>query len=248
MFEKYEWIFTQIILHTVIDGKSTDESHILLKQSLHEKDNLKWIQKFERNQADALNIAFSESESEWIGWLNSDEYYSEGTLDIILGLIKKQKIYVVIIVDVIFCDAEKNFIRVESIHRYNRIVLESYGAYISTCSFFVRREFLNSLGPNYLDPKLRISLDWDFFLRLFSKSPKVCVLKKNLGVFRVHSDAITQNIDTLMKESKFKYIVEKNNIRKNYFLGVVIHRILKLINGGYFREIFRYIKVGKPSI
>jgi GT2 family glycosyltransferase len=235
------------ILHTVVDGKSSDFSHEILNQALHQKGNLNWIKKIDENQADAINIALAHSKSKWIGWLNSDEFYTHDCLELVLKLIKDPNEYDVIYGDALFCDTNKKFIRIKSAHRYNRKVLENYGAYISTCSFFVRREFIESLGPEYLDPKLRISLDWDFFLRLFRMSPKVYVVKKNLGVFRIHSAAITQQTNSEDKIREFEYVVEKNQIKTNMRVGKTLHRLLKLSSSAYFREFYQYIRYRKQS-
>ena len=62
-YENYE--------HIIIDGKSTDNTIAILNKYPH----LVWVSEPDQGQSDALNKGFKKATSEWVIWLNADEYY-----------------------------------------------------------------------------------------------------------------------------------------------------------------------------
>jgi glycosyltransferase involved in cell wall biosynthesis len=227
---------TDRVVHTIIDGKSTDSSHAIIKAFQNNRSNVKWINENDKNQADALNHGISRSEGEWIGWLNSDEFYLEGALKRVLKVVDGKREYDIIYGDSLIGESKQSVFRMKTSHMYNRFVLKNYGPYISTCSFFVRAEFLHKISGQCLDDKLRISLDWDLFLELAKHKPRVKYLRTNIGFFRVHGSSITNSVTTETRIKERKYIEEKHNFQAIFQAGSLIHKILKLINLNYLRE------------
>ena len=64
------------IEHIVFDGGSTDNTiEILEKYS-----NVDWVSEPDKGQSDALNKGFKKAKGEFIGWLNSDDLYTDGAI------------------------------------------------------------------------------------------------------------------------------------------------------------------------
>jgi glycosyltransferase involved in cell wall biosynthesis len=62
--------------HIVIDGASSDKSVALLNSYF----GITWISEKDGGQSQALNKGFSLANGEIIGWLNSDDTYTDGTI------------------------------------------------------------------------------------------------------------------------------------------------------------------------
>jgi GT2 family glycosyltransferase len=207
-----------------------------------------WLKYKDKNQADAMNFAILNSKSTWIGWLNADEYYLDNGLSGVLDTINACPQIDIIYGDAIFCDENRRFIRLKSSHRYSDNVLKNFGAYISTCSFFVKREILQKVGYPYLDTNLRTSLDWDLFIRLFGKSERVAYLPLPIGVYRVHKSTLTNQRSLEEKHHEIQYIERRNGFIKSRFLGKYHHRLLKVLDRSYIREILAFLKYRKSII
>ncbi len=66
------------IEYIVVDGASTDGSVEVIKK--YESKFAYWVSEKDRGQADAINKGFACATGEIIAWLNSDDYYLQGTV------------------------------------------------------------------------------------------------------------------------------------------------------------------------
>ena len=66
------------IEYIVVDGASTDGSVEIIKK--YESKFAYWVSEKDRGQADAINKGFACATGEIIAWLNSDDYYLQGTV------------------------------------------------------------------------------------------------------------------------------------------------------------------------
>ena len=64
--------------HIIIDGGSDDDTVSILGEYRH----LKWRSEKDEGQSDALNKGFSISRGEIIGWLNADDIYAPGAIQV----------------------------------------------------------------------------------------------------------------------------------------------------------------------
>ncbi len=64
--------------YIVIDGASSDGSAEIIRK--HEGRFAYWVSEKDRGQADAINKGFAHANGDIIAWLNSDDYYLQGTV------------------------------------------------------------------------------------------------------------------------------------------------------------------------
>ena len=66
--------------HIIVDACSTDETLSILKQYPH----LKWVSEPDKGQSDAINKGVAMASSDWVVWLNADDFLLSGALRSIL--------------------------------------------------------------------------------------------------------------------------------------------------------------------
>jgi glycosyltransferase involved in cell wall biosynthesis len=223
----------------VVDGKSTDQSHVILDKYRENYKNLRWIQTYDTGQSNALNIAMQASQGDVIGWLNADEMYLPNTLNLVSEILERNPTKDVVFGDTIFCDVKGNAIRLKSSYPLSKTTLYYYGAYISTCSFFVRSSSLKFLKNPKFNEDLEFSMDWDFFIALSKANINFHYVPKPLGIFRVHEGAKTFNghsPEIILEREK---VVLLNSLGKSSTnpLWRIWHCLQKIIHGSYIREI-----------
>jgi glycosyltransferase involved in cell wall biosynthesis len=74
--------------HVIVDGRSTDRTVQILGEKAKTHPHLRWISAPDRGQSDALNTGISMARAEYIGILNTDDFYEPGTLSHVTGIIK----------------------------------------------------------------------------------------------------------------------------------------------------------------
>lgn len=67
--------------YIIIDGGSTDNSVEIIKKN--QKHLAYWVSEKDRGQSHAINKGFQHATGDVINWLNSDDYYQPGALDIV---------------------------------------------------------------------------------------------------------------------------------------------------------------------
>lgn len=223
----------------VVDGKSTDQSHEILAIFRENFKNLRWIEAYDTGQSNALNMAIQASQGDVIGWLNADEMYLPDTLNLVSEIFERNPTLDVVFGDTIFCDINGNPIRLKSSYPLSKITLYYYGAYISTCSFFVKSSSLELLKNPRFNEELNFSMDWDFFIALSKANLHFRYVPKPLGIFRVHEGAKTFNGHSPEITLERKKVVLLNSLGKSSTnpLWRVWHGLQKIIHGSYIREI-----------
>ena len=141
--------------HLVLDAKSTDDSHEILRNWQNQSKSNKWLKVSDLSQTDALQKLLTEADGEWIGWLNSDEVYCENSIVQVIDAIESDKSSDVIYGDTEFINNVGFPIRRKSLYPFSLFVLKYYGPYIQTSSFFFRNpkmEFylINSLNTVWI--------------------------------------------------------------------------------------------------
>lgn len=67
----------------IVDGKSTDSSHLIISRFEKNNDNIIWVKDEDKGISDAINIGLSISTGTIIGYLGSDDILMHDTLKIV---------------------------------------------------------------------------------------------------------------------------------------------------------------------
>lgn len=178
--------------HVVVDGGSTDGTVEILERS----EGIRWISEPDEGLADAMNKGIAMATGDWIGWLNSDDYYLPGAFAAVADTANTNPDVRWITGRCRIIDAEDREIRT-AITAYKNWLLRHYSFrlyltqnFISCPSTFVRKEAYDAVGT--MDSRYRISMDYDVFLRLARRWDPV-VLDEELAVFRMTEGTLSMD-------------------------------------------------------
>lgn len=188
-------------------------------------------------QSDGLNKAFERASSEFVGWLNADEFYLPGAFSAIDSARNKYPDVDVFYGDCVLVDEEGKIIRLLPGHKFSDFVLRNYGCFISSCTTFSRAKAVSEAGK--WDTQIRRSMDWDLWLRMSDNGSKFQYLPVILSAFRVHRDQVTATRED-PKSSEAVLMADRHSLRKNFLmnsLGKLAHMFMKMQEGSYWRQL-----------
>ena len=169
--------------HLIVDGGSTDGTVELL-----ERLGVRYVSEPDDGRVDAVNKGVALTSGEVVGWLNADDRYEPGALMDVGRAFAADAGAAWVTGYCRIIDGDGQEIR-KPITAYKNLLLRhwSYPLYLTQNSVsdpatFVRRAALEEAGP--LDPRYRISHDYDLWLRVGRRHPPV-VLRRTLSSFRM---------------------------------------------------------------
>ncbi|HVL65037.1 MAG TPA: glycosyltransferase [Actinomycetota bacterium] len=217
------------VLHLVQDGGSSDDT----AEVVGRYPEVEWHCEQDTGQSDALNKALERVTAPWVGWLNADEFYLPGALDMLIAHGERTGADVVY-GDAVFVDAEGRLQRLLPQHRFSNFVLRHYGCYIPTCATVFRR---GALGESPWDDDARLVMDWRVFLKIQKRGGRYAHVKYPAGAFRVHDDRVS----AAPMESFGKEIAATRRSfginRTPPLAGHIAHAALKALDGAYLRQL-----------
>lgn len=153
--------------HLVMDGQSTDGTVDLLKSTTDPR--LQWTSEPDTGQSDAINRGLRRATGDIVGWLNSDDLYTPGTLAAVANAFADPKVNWVIgryqIIDPQGHEIRSFVVRYKdrflSHYSYRKLLRENF---IAQPSVFWRRTFGEKIG--LLDESLHHAMDYDLWLRM----------------------------------------------------------------------------------
>lgn len=176
------------IEHIIVDGKSSDGTHKVLKK-YHNQGKIIWYKYKDLGQTDAINYGISKSTGEIICYLNSDDVFLPNAISRVVNVFKEQLDVQWLTGDGKIIDTNGNEIK-EYVSLYKRILrnLSSYYLlgvvnYIIQPSTFWRRSFYDEVGE--FNSGLNYVMDYDYWIRCWKISPPKMIINK-LSAFRVH--------------------------------------------------------------
>ena len=204
--------------HIVIDGGSTDGTLDIIKKYENKIDY--WCSEKDEGIYDAFNKGMQLAKGEYIGFLNSDDCFSDNTLEILNNYISKNPK-----VDFFFGAVKKHWGVLHGYRPYK--IYWSWGFYSShSTGFFIKTEAAKIVGTYNL--KYKYSADFDYFYRMIVKHKlKGVGTKKNelFGIFRRggYSSRI-KFFDHFMEEIQIRL---DNGQNKMLILIIFIYKYLK---------------------
>ena len=173
----------------VMDGGSHDESVDILRK--YDKLLSYWVSAPDAGQSDGIARGMARLQSDWCGWLNSDDLLLPGALTAVAAHIRQHPECSWIAGDGVFVkeDGETEiFVQRSASYAFEELL--DYGAdkFLPQPSVFFRRNLFNQVGG--IDLALRYSMDLDLWLRMRAET-SLCHMPVSLSRLRQHDDAKT---------------------------------------------------------
>lgn len=228
-YEKFE--------HIVVDGGSRDNTLEVLRRYPH----VRWISEPDKCQSDALNKGFRMATGDLVGWLNSDEYYFPGALRTIAELAARNSCADVFYGNGIAVNKDGLLQRPHTSHDFDFGVCLYYGCFVPTASSFFRRHLIEQ--GFFIDVDYRVSMDYEYFVRLATRGKVFKYSRCLLGVFRWHGSNLSLQHEQ-RRNDRLRVWRTWSRLKLpdwGYDTLGQIYRTkrvaLKILNGNYWREL-----------
>ena len=183
--------------HIVIDGGSTDGTLDILRKY---DGRIKWISEPDEGQANAINKGFQRAGGDILGWINSDDVYTEGAIKAVVGFLADHPDVTMVHGDCALIDSKG---RVKSIRKTANFGLDKLLGIVTIAqpTVFFRREVLGLIG--LLDESLSFVLDWEYWVRMGIYGLKMKHVPRVQASFREHDDSKTLSYKNLFYHERF---------------------------------------------
>ena len=145
----------------------------------------------DKGQTATINRGFLMASGDIVCWLNTDEWYHEGTLARIAGYFAEHPEVDFLFGSCDFVDAESNLIKRRREYFYSQSMLLYYGCFIPSCASFIRRRVIDE--GVLLDPEFRVTMDFDRYLRIARAGYHFAHLPDVLASFTWYETNISMN-------------------------------------------------------
>ena len=135
-------------------------------------------------QSNAINIGFSGTSGEIMGWLNSDDLLTPGALAYIADYFCRNPEVDVIYGHRVLIDQDDQEIGRWILPAHSDIVL-SWEDFVPQETMFWRRRIWDRVGGQ-IDETFRFAMDWDLLLRFRDAGAHIVRVPRFIGAFRVH--------------------------------------------------------------
>lgn len=167
----------------VVDGGSTDNSVDIIRK--YSNRLAYWISEKDKGQADAINKGFAKATGDVIAWLNSDDYYLEGTVSAAVRVFDENPDVVLVYGNMLSVDEHgKTF----NTLNYKQLTLEDLLCFqiIGQPAVFMRRSALQQTSG--LDATFHFMLDHHLWIRL-AQLGGVLHVPQTWSAARYHAEA-----------------------------------------------------------
>ena len=233
----------KVLEHIIMDGGSSDGTVDFLKS---QGTNVTWVSENDRGQTHAINKAISIATGDIIGWLNSDDEYSERILSKVMKVFEENPNVGVVHGDVEMIDEKGDTIgisRSKQIKSPEDLFLDNP---IKQPGLFFRKSLFLKYGE--LNETLNYVMDREYWLRLLiNKVNFVYLPNLNLAKFRLISGTKSYEENELFRLEWIDVI--KNNILSLDLSDIQItHIINENLGSFYFQKSQRSISNKKEFI
>ncbi len=206
------------IEHIIVDAGSKDNSLDIIKKYNDKIDY--WCQKKDKGIYDGFNLGMKLAKGDYIGFLNSDDVYTQDAFDHLLKYIRNYPDK-----DFIFGSVKKHWGILHGYRPYK--IYWSWGFYSShSTGFFIKLNSAKKVGLYNL--KYKYSADYDYFFRMIVKDKlKGIGTKKDelFGIFRRGGFSSKINfIDHFFEEIKIRI---DNGQNKLLVLLIFVYKFFK---------------------
>ena len=188
--------------HIVLDNCSNDETPGLLAEFAARQDGVerRFIVEKDEGQTRAINDGFRMATGDVLCWLNTDEYYHDGTLETVANFLQLNPQVDVVYGDCDFVDADNRLVKRRRSFDFSASMLLYYGCYISSCATFLRRRIIDA--GEFLDPDFRVAMDYEYYTRLAAHGYAFDHISKPLASFTWHEANISRQQKQRSREER----------------------------------------------
>lgn len=240
----------------IIDNGSTDGTKDFINSNYNDYRIKYTFQNGSGSPASPRNNGINLSKSQWICFLDSDDFWHKDKLKIIHDeIIDDSKIDVI-------CHNEKVFYsnnsKLGKTMNYGPFCKDFYlqmlqfGNELSTSATAVKRSFLNNYSLRFNESQsLFIVEDFDLWLRLARNGANFKFINRVLGYYVLNNDNFISNKEIYIKSLNHLYTLHKNYLKVNNFKDEKIYKLIDvrlaffkikyLKNNNYFFNLFKII-------
>jgi len=210
--------------HVVVDGGS-DDGTVGILEEYEDRYDLRWVSESDRGQTHAINKGIRMSDGDWIGWLNSDDMYSEDAVDCLDRATSRYPDADVVYGDLRFVDRDGEEIFRRYHTRPSSFIQSYYTPFTGNhCTFFRSRVF-EELGV--LNEDLEFAMDIDLYTRILESDMNCVHYPSVMGEHRIHDDAKTGEHHDAMREEMHE-LLRSDPTDATYPIGKATAFFLKL--------------------
>jgi hypothetical protein len=171
--------------YIVMDGGSQDGSADIIRARAGKLAY--WQSERDGGQANALNLGLSHATGDIIGWVNSDDLYSKGSLEKVGRYFAEHPDVMLLYGDCLFINEHDRVLDTIKPGPFDPAKL-AYRCYMMQMSVFFRREMLERIGS--FDTRFPYALDYDLWLRAgIALKSDIAYLPQTLSCYRAHEQS-----------------------------------------------------------
>lgn len=175
--------------YVIQDGNSSDNTLDVINQ--YQSSLLHWESIADKGQSNAINLGFSHTTGEIMGYINSDDLSLPGTLHYIGKFFQNNPNIDVVYGHRILIDENDREIGRWVLPPHDSMIL-SWADYVPQETLFWRRSIWDKAGGK-IDESFNFAMDWDLIIRFREAGAKFARLPRFLGAFRVHQHQKTSS-------------------------------------------------------
>lgn len=221
------------IEYIIIDGESTDGTTDIIKVfEPRFNRRMKWISEKDNGIYDAMNKGIKLAKGEIIGIINSDDWYEDDTVEVVVNCFKKNSEVELVHGDMAKYNSKDNLVTIYGERKSSFLFAEKVPYSHPTC--FVKKEVYNIVGA--FDVDFKTAADYDFMLRIIKSKIKTIYVDKVLANFRMVGVTSSSKYPPINQVFK---ILKKNNY--NYCL--IFFGILSRLSMSIFKYLFETLNM-----
>jgi glycosyltransferase involved in cell wall biosynthesis len=178
----------------IADGGSKDETLSILQKKQQQDARIRYFSEQDTGPANAINKALAKIRGSLIGWLNSDDLYTQGAIIRAVNALQQESSPVMV-----YGQGEHIDARGKILESYPTLTPDdplktfSLGCFICQPTVFFKQTVFLLLGG--LDETFKASFDFDYWFRVFSSFPdRIYFIDEVQAQSRLHEDCITHKM------------------------------------------------------